>query len=223
MLCARRFWRGSAEMVLLGLTGSIGMGKSTASAGFRCFGIPVFDSDAAVHALFAPGGAAVAAVDAAFGGCLDAAGGIDRAALGQKVFDDPARLARLEAIVHPLVRAAQRRFLARCCAAGRRLVVLDVPLLYETGGERLVDVVAVVSARAIVQAQRVLKRPGMSAERLAAILRRQLPDADKRRRADFVIRTDLDLRQAKIQVAGVIDAARARPARTWPHRWPLTA
>jgi dephospho-CoA kinase len=208
-------------MFVLGLTGSIGMGKSTAGEGFRCFGIPVFDSDAAVHALFSPGGAAVAAVDEAFPGCLDAVGGIDRAALGRKVFDDRAGLARLEAIVHPLVRAAQRRFLARCCAAGRRLVVLDVPLLYETGGERLVDAVAVVSARAMVQAQRVLRRPGMSADRLAAILRRQLPDAEKRRRADFAIRTDLDHRRAKVQIAGVIDAARTRPARAWPHRWPL--
>jgi dephospho-CoA kinase len=208
-------------MVVLGLTGSIGMGKSTAGEGFRCFGIPVFDSDAAVHALFARGGAAVAAVDETFPGCLNAVGGIDRAALGRKVFDDQAGLARLEAIVHPLVRAAQRRFLARCCAAGRRLVVLDVPLLYETGGERLVDAVAVVSARAMVQAQRVLRRPGMSADRLAAILRRQLPDAEKRRRADFAIRTDLDHRRAKVQIAGVIDAARTRPARAWPHRWPL--
>jgi len=209
-------------MFVLGLTGSIGMGKSTASAGFRCFGIPVFDSDAAVHALFAPGGAAVAPVAAAFPGCLAAGGGIDRAALGRRVFDDPAALARLEAIVHPLVRAAQRRFLARCCAAGRRVVVLDIPLLYETSGERLVDAVAVVSARAHVQAQRVLRRPGMSAERLRAILRRQLPDAEKRRRADFVIRTDLDLRRAKSAIAAVIDAARDRPGRAWPYRWPLT-
>jgi dephospho-CoA kinase len=209
-------------MFVLGLTGSIGMGKSTVSDGFRCFGIAVFDSDGAVHALFSPGGAAVAAVDAAFPGCLDAAGGIDRAALGRRVFGDRAALARLEAIVHPLVRHAQRRFLARCCAAGQRLVVLDVPLLYETGGERLVDAVAVVSARTVVQAQRVLRRPGMSKERLAAILRRQLPDVEKRRRADFVIRTDLDLRRAKTQVAHVIDAARARPARAWPRRWPLT-
>jgi dephospho-CoA kinase len=223
MSCARPSSPGSAEMFLLGLTGSIGMGKSTAGAGFRCFGIPVLDSDAEVHALFAPGGAAVAAVDAAFPGCLDAAGGIDRAVLGRQVFDDQAGLARLEAIVHPLVRRAQRRFLARCCAADRRLVVLDVPLLYETGGERRVDAVAVVSAGAMVQAQRVLRRPGMSAERLAAILRRQVPDAEKRRRADFVIRTDLDLRQAKVQLAAVIDAARARPARAWPHRWPLQA
>jgi dephospho-CoA kinase len=209
-------------MFLLGLAGSIGMGKSAAGAGFRSFGIAVFDSDAAVHRVFAPGSAAVEAVAAAFPGCLDA-GGIDRKALGQRVFDDPAGLARLEAIVHPLVRAGQRRFLARCCAAGRPLVVLDVPLLYETGGERLVDAVAVVSARAMVQAQRVLRRPGMTEGRLAAVLRRQLPDADKRRRADFVIRTDLDLRQAKVAIARVIDAARVRPARVWPRRWPLMA
>jgi dephospho-CoA kinase len=210
-------------MVVLGLTGSIGMGKSTAAASFRCFGVPVLDSDAVVHAMMAPGGAALAPVAAAFPGCLDAAGGIDRAALGRKVFGDPAPLARLEAIVHPLVRAAQRCFLARCCAAGRRLVVLDVPLLYETGGERLVDAVAVVSASAMLQAQRVLRRPGMSAERLAAILRRQLPDAEKRRRADFVIRTDLDLRSAKAAIAAVIDAASILPARAWPLRWPLMA
>jgi dephospho-CoA kinase len=208
-------------MVVLGLTGSIGMGKSTASARFRSLGVPVFDSDAAVHRLSAPGGDAVAAVAAAFPGCLDAEGGIDRAVLGRQVFDDPARLARLEAIVHPLVRAEQRRFLARRCAEGRRLVVLDVPLLYETGGDRLVDAVAVVSASAMVQAQRVLRRPNMTAERLGAILRRQLPDADKRRRADFVIRTDLDRRRSTGVIAGVIDVARAGQGRAWPHRWPL--
>jgi dephospho-CoA kinase len=139
------------------------------------------------------------------------------------VFDDPAALARVEAIVHPLVRAAQRRFLARCCTAGWRLVVLDIPLLYETGGERLVDAVVVVSARPMLQAQRVLRRRGMSARRMDAILRRQLPDAEKRRRADFVIRTDLDLRHAKVAIAGVIDAARVRPARAWPRRWPPPA
>ena len=176
-----------------------------------------------VHALLAPGGDAVAAVATAFPGCVDAAGGIDRAALGRQVFENAPGLARLEAIVHPLVRRAQRRFLARCCAAGRRLAVLDVPLLYETGGERLVDVVAVVSASRMTQARRVLRRPGMSRERLAAILRRQTPDAEKRRRADFLIRTDLDLRRAKAQIARVIDAARARPARAWPQRWPLAA
>ena len=209
-------------MFLLGLTGSIGMGKSTAASGFRSFGIALFDSDRAVHRLFAPGGAAVDEVAAAFPGCLDRAGGIDRGALGRQVFDDPARLMVLERIVHPLVRAGQRRFLAHCCAQGRRLVVLDVPLLYETGGERLVDAVAVVSTQAAIQAQRVLRRPGMTQERLAAVQRRQLPDRDKRRRADFVIRTGLDLRQHKVAIAGVIDATRTHQGRAWPHRWPLT-
>jgi len=208
-------------MFVLGLTGSIGMGKSTASAAFRSFGIPLFDSDGAVHRLFAPGGGAVRKVEAAFPGCLDDAGGIDRAALGRNVFGDPARLVQLGAIVHPLVRAGQRRFLARSCAERRRLVVLDVPLLYETGGERLVDAVVVVSAGAAIQAQRVLRRPGMTEARLAAILARQLPDRDKRRRADFVIRTDLDLRQGKVAIAGVIDATGSRPGLAWPHRWPL--
>jgi dephospho-CoA kinase len=210
-------------MFLLGLTGSIGMGKSTAAAGFRSFGIPLFDSDATVHALFAPGGAAVPRVEAAFPGSRDARGGIDRKALGRQVFEDAARLAQLEALVHPLVRTAHRHFLARCCAAGRALVVLDVPLLYETGAEARVDSVAVVSASAMVQAQRVLRRPGMTEARLAAILRRQLPDADKRRRADFVIRSDLDLRQGKVAIARIIDAARTRRGRAWPHRWPLIA
>jgi dephospho-CoA kinase len=208
-------------MFLLGLTGSIGMGKSTASAAFRSFGIPLFDSDGAVHGLFAPGGRAVPLVQAAFPECLDGAGGIDRRVLGRQVFDDPARLARLEAIVHPLVRTVQRQFLARCCAAGRRLVVLDVPLLYETGGERLVDAVAVVSAQASIQAQRVLRRPGMTQERLAAVLGRQMPDRDKRRRADFVIRTDLDLRRGTVSIGAVIDATRFRRGSAWPHRWPL--
>ncbi len=220
MPCARPSSPGLAEMFVLGLTGSIGMGKSTVGGGFRCFAVPVFDSDAAVHALFERGGAAVAAVAAAFPGCLDPGGGVDRAALGRIVFDDPPALARLEAIVHPLVRAAQRRFLARRCATGGRLAVLDIPLLYETGGERLVDAVAVVSARPEVQAQRVLKRPGMSADRLATILRRQLPDADKRRRADFVIRTDLDRRRALRPIGRILDRVRGRRGTRWPHAWP---
>ena len=210
-------------MVVLGLTGSIGMGKSTASAAFRSFGVPVFDSDTEVHRLFAPGARATAAVATAFPGCLNAEGGVDRAALGQQVFGHAGRLAQLEAIVHPLVRAGQRRFLARRCAAGRRLVVLDVPLLYETGGERLVDLVAVVSASALVQRQRVLRRPGMTAERLAAVLQRQLPDAEKRRRADYVLRTDLELHRGKVEIAKVIDLARLRRGRAWPRRWPPDA
>ncbi len=163
-------------MFVLGLTGSIAMGKSTAAATFRALTVPVFDADRAVHRLLAPGGAAVAAVAAAFPGCARD-GAIDRRALGRLAFAEPAALARLEAILHPKVRSLERRFLARCAAARRPLVVLDIPLLLETGGERLVDAVAVTSAPPAVQAQRVLGRPGMTAERLAAIRARQLPDA----------------------------------------------
>jgi dephospho-CoA kinase len=205
---------------VLGLTGSIAMGKSTASHAFRCFGVPVFDADAEVHRLFVPGGAAVVPVRTAFPACIDAAGGLDRAALGRQVFRDPAALDRLEVIVHPLVRAAERRFLECCAAARRPLAVLDIPLLYETGSERLVDAVAVVSAPPFLQAQRVLRRRGMSADRLDAIRRRQLPDVEKRRRADFVIPTGLDRRRAVTAIAGIIDRVRDLRATRWPHVWP---
>lgn len=198
-------------MIVLGLTGGIAMGKSTASAIFRSFAVPVFDADAAVHALLAPGGAAVAAVEAAFPGCGDATGGIDRAALGRRVFGQPDALARLEAILHPGVKALEARFLARCRAAGERLVVLDIPLLLETGGERRVDAVAVVSAPAFLQARRVLRRPGMTPERLRAIRARQMPDREKRRRADFVIPSGLGRRSAIVAIARIIDRLRARP------------
>jgi dephospho-CoA kinase len=207
-------------MFVLGLTGSIAMGKSTASQSFRSFGVPVFDADAVVHRLFAPGGAALAAVGATFPGCVDPAGGIDRAALARQVFGDAVALARLEALVHPLVRRAERAFLERCAAARRPLAVLDVPLLYETGGERLVDAVAVVSAPAFLQAQRVLSRAGMSIERLAAIRRRQTSDVEKRRRADFVISTGLDRRHSVAAIAGIIDRVRGRAGTRWPHAWP---
>jgi dephospho-CoA kinase len=207
-------------MFVLGLTGSIAMGKSTASRIFRAFGISVFDADAAVHCLFAPGGAALAPVAAAFPGCLNPAGAIDRAALGQLVFAETAALARLEAIVHPLVQQAERRFLERCAAARQPLAVLDVPLLYETSGERRVDAVAVVSAPAYLQAQRVLRRKGMSADRLAAIRRRQTPDVEKRQRADFVISTGLDRRHAVAAIARIIDRVHGRRGTRWPRAWP---
>ncbi len=205
-------------MFVLGLTGGIAMGKSTAAAIFRSFSVPVFDADAAVHDLLAPGGAAVAPVSAAFPGCLLPAGGIDRKALGRMVFEDPEQLAGLEAIVHPLVEAAQRRFLARCAAAGRRLIVLDIPLLYETGAERRVDAVVVVSAPAFLQAQRVLRR-GMAPDRLAAIRARQMPDVEKRRRADFVILTGLERRRAVAAIGAILDRVHGRRGRAWPARW----
>ena len=173
-------------MIVLGLTGSIGMGKSTVAAMFRRLRVPVFDADAAVHALQAPGGAALPGIAAAFPGTV-IDGRLDRGALGSRVFGDSAALGRLEAIIHPLVAAQRARFLRR--HRFRPLVVLDIPLLFERGGAGAVDLVAVVSAPARVQRTRVLARPGMTPAKFAAILAQQLPDADKRARADVVIPT----------------------------------
>ena len=190
-------------MIILGLTGSIGMGKSTASISFRRLGIPVFDADAAVHRLQARGGRAVAPIAAAFPGSV-ADGRVDREALRRAVLGDPTALKRLERIVHPLVRDEERRFLARARREGRRVVVLDVPLLLETGGEARVDRVVVVSAPAAVQAVRVLRRKGMTAERLASIRARQMPDAQKRRRADHVVPTGLSRRFAQAAIVRLV-------------------
>jgi dephospho-CoA kinase len=175
-------------MKILGLTGSIGMGKSTAAAMLRRLGVPVHDADATVHRLLAKGGAAVPAIEAAFPGVV-VEGAVDRHELGRQVFGQPAQLRRLEAILHPLVRRAETAFLKRHRRRRTPLVVLDIPLLFETGGERRCDKVVVVSCPAFLQAQRVLGRPGMSVAKLAAILAKQMPDADKRRRADFVLPT----------------------------------
>lgn len=177
-------------MKVVGLTGSIGMGKSTAAAMLRRLGLPVHDADAAVHRLLANGGAAVPAIDAAFPGVVRD-GAVDRPALGARVFGDPAALARLEAIVHPLVRRETDRFLAGCRRRHEPVAVLDVPLLLEGGGHARCDLVAVVSAPRRVQRQRVMARPGMTESRLKAILAKQMPDAEKRRRADVVIPTGL--------------------------------
>ena len=204
---------------VLGLTGSIAMGKSTASSMFRAFGIPVFDADAAVHDLFVPGGSAVRPVLEAFRDCGSQEHGIDRKALGRAVFDNPEALRRLETIVHPLVRTTQRQFLVMQAAARRPLAVMDIPLLYETGGDKLMDAVAVVSAPAFLQAQRVLRRPGMSRQRLDAILARQMPDRLKRRRADFVIPTGLGRRLSVQAIFSIIDQVSRRHARAWPDRW----
>jgi dephospho-CoA kinase len=176
-------------LIVLGLTGSIGMGKSTAAAMLRRLGVPLFDADLVVHGLLAPSGAAVSAVSAAFPGVETEAGGIDRVLLGQRVFTNPAALRRLEEILHPMVAAEEKRFLARSRARRVALVVLDIPLLFETGAERRCDYVLVVSAPALVQRQRVMRRPGMTEIRLAAILRKQVPDHRKRQRADFVVPT----------------------------------
>ena len=203
-------------MILLGLTGSIGMGKSRAADRFRAFGVPVFDSDAQVHALLAPGGEAVAPVAAAFPGCLGPAGGIDRKLLGQAVLGQPDELRRLEAIIHPLVGRGRDRFLRRACRAGAELVVLDVPLLFETGGDRRVDAVAVVWASPMLQAQRALRRPGMTAARLAGIRAQQLPDWLKKKRADYVIPSGFDAGALAGHVGAIIADLRRRPARAWP-------
>lgn len=194
-------------MRVLGLTGSIGMGKSTAAAALRREGVPVHDADAAVHRLLGRGGAAVAAVEAAFPG-VTGDGAVDRQALGRRVFGDPAALARLEAILHPLVQRATRRFLARARRARRPLAVLDIPLLFETGGDRRCDAVIVVSAPRFVQRARVLKRRGMTPDRLAGIEGRQMPDAQKRRRADVVVPTGLDRRTALRALRQVLKLAR---------------
>ncbi|TPJ66933.1 dephospho-CoA kinase [Mesorhizobium sp. B2-6-1] len=188
-------------MIVLGLTGSIGMGKSTTAKMFAEAGIPVHDSDETVHRLYA--GNAAPLVEAAFPGTTGA-GGVDRAKLGARVLGDAAALKRLEAIIHPLVRADADAFLARNRAAGEPLAVLDIPLLFETGGRDRVDKVVVVTAPAEVQRQRVLARPGMSEEKLASILASQVPDAQKRRQADFVIDTSQGLDAARAEVKAII-------------------
>jgi dephospho-CoA kinase len=206
-------------VIVLGLTGSIAMGKSRAAAMFGLCGVPVFDADAVVHGLTAPGGVAVRAVAAAFPGSLDARGGIDRQSLGRLVFGDPEALRRLEAILHPMVRAAEGQFLRRCCRAGQRLAVLDIPLLLETGGEARVDRVVVVSASPLLQRQRALRRPGMTDVKLAQIRAKQVPDATKRRRADYVIPSGQDRGLLVATVRRIIAEARDLPPGVWPGRW----
>lgn len=187
-------------MIVIGLTGGIGMGKSTAAAAFRRARIPVFDADAAVHALQAQGGAAVDAIERAFPGTTRG-GAVDRAALRARAIPDPAALKQLERILHPLVRRQEQAFLARARRAGRVAAVLDIPLLLETGATRKgrgrrVDRIVVVSAPAAVQRARVRARRRMTDSQIAAIVGRQMPDAEKRRRADVVIQTGLSRHHA---------------------------
>ncbi|MEO8666966.1 MAG: dephospho-CoA kinase [Bauldia sp.] len=190
-------------MFVLGLTGSAAMGKSTVAAMFAGEGTAVFDADAAVHRLYS--GGAVEPVRAAFPAAI-VNGAVDRAKLSEIAFADPTALKRLEAIVHPLVRGEETRLRARAVAEGRRLLVLDIPLLFETGGEARVDAVAVVSAPEEMQRKRLLSRPGMTEEKLAGILRRQLPDAEKRRRAHFIIDTSGALAATRRQLRDVLRA-----------------
>jgi dephospho-CoA kinase len=197
-------------MRILGLTGGIGMGKSTASAAFRRLRVPVFDADAAVHALQGRGGRAVRPIAAAFPGTVrDGPGGamVDREALRRAVLGpsaEPGALRRLERIVHPLVRDAERRFLAAARRRGEPLVVLDVPLLFETRGEGRCDEVVVVTAPPAVQRQRVLRRRGMTEERLRDILSRQMPDAEKRRKADHIVHSGLSRHHAQRAIRAIV-------------------
>ena len=183
-------------MKVIGLTGGIGMGKSTAAAAFRRAGLPVFDADAAVHRLQARGGRAVPAIAAAFPGTVHG-GAVDRALLRRAAVGDPAAMTRLERILHPLVRQEEQAFLARARRAGRRIAVLDIPLLLETGGDHRVDLVVVVSAPPAVQLARVRARRRMTPDQIRAIVARQMPDAEKRRRADVVVRTGLSRHHAQ--------------------------
>lgn len=190
-------------MIVVGLTGSIGMGKSTTARLFAAHGDAVHDADAAVHRLYR--GAAVSPVGEAFPGVV-VDGEVDRRRLSAAVLGNAEAMARLEAIVHPLVRAEEERFLAAARAEGRRIAVLDIPLLLETGRDRDVDVVVVASAPETVQRARVLARPGMKPERFEAILARQMPDAQKRRRAHFIVDTGTSVEDAARQVAAIRQA-----------------
>ena len=192
-------------MIVLGLTGSIGMGKSTVAAMLREAGVPVFDADAAVRELQGPGGAALPAIEAAFPGTTGEAG-LDRLALGKAVFGDAAALGRLEAIMHPMVRDAQAAFMAEHADAG--IVALDIPLLFERGGWRAIGASMVVSAPAAMQRERVLARPGMTPEKFEAIVAAQMPDAEKRARADFVVDTGCGLEETRAAVRRIVDCLR---------------
>ena len=192
-------------MIVIGLTGSIGMGKSTVAAMFAREGAAVFDADAAVHALYAKGGAAAAPVGAVFPG-VARGGAIDRALLSGRVIGDAAAFSRLERIVHPLVRQAQSAFIAAQRAAGAPLAVIEIPLLFETGAVGAVDKIVAVSAPPEVQRARVMARPGMTAEKFQLLLARQTPDAEKRARADFVIDTGGDFDATRAQVRALLDA-----------------
>jgi len=197
-------------MFILGLTGSIGMGKSTTAKFFAEEGVPVHDADAAVHRLYE--NEAVSAIEAAFPGTT-AGGKVDRIKLAAQVLGNGAARKRLEGIVHPLVRESEVKFLANASARNAPIVVLDIPLLYETGGEIRVDAVVVVTAPPEVQRERVMMRPGMTEERFAQLLAAQVPDAEKRRRADFIVDTGHGFDAARAQVRDILAKVAKMPAR----------
>jgi dephospho-CoA kinase len=198
-----------AKPFVIGLTGSIAMGKNQTARLFAAEGIAVHDADAVIHKLYGPGGAAVAKIAGAFPGTLRD-GAVDRAALSAHVTGDPAALKKLEALVHPLVAAEQEIFLSAAASRGEPIVLLDIPLLFETGAEAGLDAVVVVSAPASVQRERALNRPGMTAEKFGTLLARQLPDVDKRAKAHFVVVTDQGLEHAREQVRMILAAIREK-------------
>jgi dephospho-CoA kinase len=205
-------------MLIIGLTGSIGMGKSTVAKRLKANGIAVCDADAEVHKLYAAGGAAVAPIEAAFPG-VTGPDGVERPKLAAALLQDPSGFKRLEAIVHPLVFAAERDFLRQEAARGAEMVVLEIPLLLEGDSARRVDVIVVVSAPAHVQRQRVLERPGMTDEKLDQILSRQVPDAIKRERADFVIDTGVPLDETLAAVDSLVASLRGRTGTAYQTHW----
>lgn len=194
-------------MLVIGLTGSIGMGKTTAALQFRANSIPVFDADAEVHRLYE--GAAVALIEEAFPGTTND-NKVDRAALAKALLGDAKSIQRLEAIVHPLVRTARQEFLTRHAGEGTEMVVLEIPLLFESDGEKPFDVSVVVTAPSEVQRERVLARPGMTEARLDALLANQMPDEEKRKRADFVVDTNSSLEDTAAEIDRIIEMLRGR-------------
>jgi dephospho-CoA kinase len=197
-------------MIVLGLTGSIGMGKSTTAKLFAEAGVPVYDADATVHMIYE--GEAVPAIEAAFPGTT-AGGKVDRARLSAQVVQDPAAIKRLEQVVHPMLRAYHQKFLSDAEQSGAPVAVVDVPLLFETGGEKRVDAVVVVTTTPEIQRQRVLARENMTVQNLDAILARQLPDAEKRKRADFVVDTSHGLDPVRARIRDILDQAVKMPRR----------
>jgi len=197
-------------MIVLGLTGSIGMGKSTTAKLFEEAGVPVYDADAAVHKIYE--GEAAAAIEAAFPGTT-AEGRVDRNKLSAKVVHDPAAMKRLEQIVHPMLGASRQKFLHDAEQSGAPVAVVDIPLLFETGGEKRVDAVVVVTTTPEIQRQRILERDNMTGEKLEAILARQLPDAEKRKRADFVVDTSHGHDPVRARIRDILDQAAKMPQR----------
>ena len=209
-------------MVVIGLTGSIAMGKTTAGEAFERLGVPVHDADKAVHELLGPNGAAVAVVEDAFPGVAKH-GAIDRRALGERAFEDADALGRLEALLHPLVRQHEDKFIGEAEKTGHDLVVLDIPLLFETEGQDRCDVIVVVSAPPEIQRRRAFKRPDMTAGRFQAILARQMPDDEKRARADFVVDTSKDLDENLRAIENIVTVIRERYGLKAPQRHPKGA